>query len=400
MRAELQIQEHVPLAGLTTMGVGGPARYFVEICKKEDIPEALAFAVSKKLPVFVLGGGSNIVVSDAGFDGVVLYMRIHGIERLSETRNAVLVRAAAGENWDTFVADCVAAGLWGVENLSLIPGTVGAVPIQNVGAYGQEAADVVRAVEAWDLEHQQWVNLSASECSFSYRRSVFNTTEAKRYIITGVTFELKRKSIPVLSHTAVGDYLCRREPGLWSRVRPRLFRWVGGATVRHLDCLLLRCGIQEMRDAVIALRTDGRLPDYHQVGNAGSFFKNVTLPPDHFDRLLERLRKEFSAEIAKRIEDMGRRFEEGGEYKIPAGELVKICGIRNSQKGSARLYERNPIIIANTDGHATGADIRALAEYVIKTVYERTGVQLETEPRWVGFPDDMDTKHQEGQSDA
>src|ERR1700761_7667893 len=175
----MEFRQHVSLAPFTTFEIGGPARWFAEASTETDIEAAVAFATERKLRLFVLGGGSNVLVSDAGFDGLVLHIALRGIER-----NGAILSAAAGEAWDTLVSSSVAANLAGIECLSGIPGTVGGTPVQNVGAYGQEVSRTIRTARAFDRTTARFVDLSAAACGFSYRRSIFNSTENDRYIVT------------------------------------------------------------------------------------------------------------------------------------------------------------------------------------------------------------------------
>ncbi len=189
----MQFLEDVPLAPYTTFQIGGPARWFAEAASEDDIAAGIAFARERELPLFVLGGGSNLLVSDAGFSGLVLHMGLRGIAS-SELNGRSIVSVAAGEDWDGLVAYAVAAGLAGVECLSGIPGTVGGTPVQNVGAYGQEVSQTIVTVRAFDRKTTKFVDLPASSCGFSYRRSIFNTTERSRYIVSRVDYALHRNA--------------------------------------------------------------------------------------------------------------------------------------------------------------------------------------------------------------
>ncbi|MBS1250223.1 MAG: UDP-N-acetylenolpyruvoylglucosamine reductase [Chloroflexi bacterium] len=176
------IKKNVPLRDLTTFGIGGPARYYLRAETEEDIIHAWGAAQREGIPVFILGGGSNLLVSDRGFGGLVIHVATRGVTVLAEGETSVTLRVAAGENWDRFVARTVEAGWWGVENLSAIPGSVGAFPIQNVGAYGQEARDVVQSVRVWDTQTGTIKTLTNADCHFGYRTSIFNTDQKGRYL--------------------------------------------------------------------------------------------------------------------------------------------------------------------------------------------------------------------------
>ncbi len=202
LKSSLQIQENVPLAPMTTFKVGGPARFFVEAQSVAEVEEAVAFSRSGKLPLFVLGGGSNLVVSDAGWPGLVLKVAVHGIERHNEAADdgKILFESGAGESWDRFVSHAVRAECAGVECLSGIPGSVGGTPVQNVGAYGQEVSETIASVLALDLKENQVRELCPEACGFGYRTSIFNTSERGRFIVLRVTFALdsRRRTQPSL----------------------------------------------------------------------------------------------------------------------------------------------------------------------------------------------------------
>lgn len=347
----MDIIEHTPLGGLTTFRIGGPARYVIPVSSPEQAPLVCDFARTKSLPLFVLGGGSNVLIADHGFDGVVLKMDMRGIDVVAEHADRVLVRAAGGEDWDRFVAWCVERGYWGLENLSLIPGTSGAAPVQNIGAYGLEAADTIVNIEAFDRTTNRPVTLSRDDCRFGYRRSIFNTTHRERYVITSVTFELRRDGAPVLTHRALRERLTGRTPSLAA-----------------------------MREAVMALRSDGRLPDVKTTGNAGSFFKNVVLDAEQFEAMLVAIQNHFGVDEARRVEALGRRFLSPEGFKIPAVDLIRLCGLTGRRSGGAALYSANPLVIVNAEGRATAADVMCLAEEVQAVVREQTGVALEIEP--------------------
>jgi UDP-N-acetylenolpyruvoylglucosamine reductase len=210
------ICEHVALAPLTTLGVGGPARYFVEATTEAEVIEAVEFARSRQVPLFVLGGGSNLLVADAGFAGLVLKVGIAGSWNFTTPRGDVLFTAGAGEDWDTLVARTVDADCAGLECLSAIPGTVGGTPVQNVGAYGQEVSETIREVRAIDLQSLQTRILSNAECGFTYRSSIFNTTEHDRYIILQVSFALRQGGRPNLRYADLQKFFapCASDPTL------------------------------------------------------------------------------------------------------------------------------------------------------------------------------------------
>src|ERR1700674_2582287 len=273
----MTIQENVPLAPLTTLQVGGSARYFAELRREDDVWEAAQFAKTRKVPLFVLGGGSNLVVADSGWPGLVLRIAIGGITSPSTSNpatndvpgNAVLFTVGAGVNWDDFVAQAVVQNCAGVECLSGIPGSVGGTPVQNVGAYGQEVADTIESVRALDLKGDRIVVLPKPACGFRYRTSIFNTTERGRYIILRVNFRLKRGGAPSLKYADLKRHFAERS--VEKKLPPPL---------------------AETREAVREIRrSKGMLlvPGDDDCRSAGSFFKNPVLSEAQFKDLAERV---------------------------------------------------------------------------------------------------------------
>lgn len=346
-------QEQVALKPLTTMRVGGPARYFMAARSVDDVCQALLSARELKLPVLILGGGSNLVVPDEGFPGLVLKMELAGFEIVAEDEATVTVRAAAGETWDGLVARCAEAGYWGFENLAGIPSTVGAAPIQNIGAYGQEAADTLIAVDALGRASLEPVALAKEECSFQYRQSIFNTTHKGRFAITAVTFRLRKEGAPCCSHRSVRE-------------------WVEQQAVETLSAA-------DMRRGILAIRGDGRLPDPAHIGNAGSFFKNPVVSRAQFEEACRQVQDQLGAEAAAQLR--ATSFAVADDHiKVSAGQLIRLTGAAGLQRAGARLYSRNPLVIINESGQATAADVLALAGLVRERVEKQTGLLLHQEP--------------------
>ena len=261
----LRLRENVPLADYTTLGVGGPARYFTDVTDEEELYEGLEIAYARNLPTFILGSGSNLLVSDRGFPGIVILMGIRGIHPLEEEGDIVSV--AAGEEWDAFVRFCVSQKLSGLECLSGIPGTVGASPVQNVGAYGQEVSEVVLSVRVLDRETHTVRELSNSECGFSYRKSIFNSSSRGGYVVLRVTYALRPRS----------------RPRLWY---PDLQRYFAGR--RDAPSL------QEIRDAVLQIRAGKAMlltPGDPDCRSAGSFFRNPIVTEEAALRVEEAARR-------------------------------------------------------------------------------------------------------------
>lgn len=341
----------MPLAPLTTLRVGGPARFFVEAFSASDISPAVDFARSHRLPLFVLGGGSNLVVSDAGFPGLVLKVAIPGISHVEE-RGQTLFNAGAGVDWDSFVAATIANNCAGAECLSGIPGTVGGTPVQNVGAYGQEVAETIVAVEAFDLTKGQSRTFSNVECGFSYRTSIFNTTERGRYVIIGVTYSLQPGGSPKLAYADLKKHFGGNESPTVTQVR---------------DAVL-----QIRRSKGMVLAEDD--PDSR---SAGSFFKNPVLNEDQF------------LDLQQRADARGLRVPNypalSSQRKVSAAWLVEQAGFSKGYAlGAAAISGKHSLAITNRGG-ASAADIIALKDAVQRGVAERFGIELKPEPVFLGF---------------
>ena len=347
------IREHVALAPFTTLGVGGPARYFAEATTEAEVIEAVKFARSGKLPLFVLGGGSNLLVADAGFAGLVLKVAIAGSSNFTTPHENVLFTAGAGVDWDTLVARTVEANCAGLECLSGIPGTVGGTPVQNVGAYGQEVSETIREVSALDLKSLQVRSLSNAECGFAYRSSIFNTTERDRYIILQVSFGLRQGEKPNISYADLQKFLAGRggDPTL-AEVRAAV------REIRHRKAMLIVPGDEDAR-------------------SAGSFFKNPMVPQAFFE------------ELSARLESRGLQLPSypaaDGFRKLPAAWLVEQAGFaKGYTKGPAGISRRHALAIVNRGG-ATAADILALKDEIQASVLNEFGIELQPEPVFVGF---------------
>jgi UDP-N-acetylmuramate dehydrogenase len=352
----VKIAHRVPLAPLTTLGVGGPAHLLVEAETEDEVAEALSRARSEGLPVLVLGGGSNLLVADRGFPGLVLRPRVRGV-RVEAGEGAVQVEAGAGEPWDAFVDRAVASGWAGVECLSGIPGEVGATPIQNVGAYGQEVADTIFSVRAIDRGTFAFVTLDAARCGFGYRDSVFKGADAGRFVIVAVSFALRPGGAPAVRYAELaGRFAGRAAPSL-----------------------------AEVRDAVIALRRAKSMvldPADENGRSAGSFFTNPVIEPGAIDAV--RARVEASGALAP-----GERMPEhpapGGRVKLSAAWLIERAGFRKgTADGAVGISTRHSLALVNRGG-ATAAAIVAFARRVKGAVHERFGVDLHPEPVLVGF---------------
>lgn len=337
-----EIEENVPLGPLTTLEVGGPARYFVEAETEVAVESAFDFARGEGVPVFVLGGGSNVVVSDRGFDGLVVKIGLTGVRD-----NAGLITAAAGENWDALVKYCVDRELAGSECLSGIPGTVGGTPVQNVGAYGQEVSETIRSVRCYDRETGKIIELPAKECGFGYRVSIFNSTARDRYVVLAVNFEMSPGGAPKIAYKDVAEHFRGKEPTL-----------------------------AETRNAILSIRREKSMvidPGDPNRRSVGSFFKNPVVGRE----TLERIAALASPEVPN--------FPVGGSsVKIPAAWLIEQAGFgKGYSLGKVGISSRHTLAFINLGG-AAAADIVALKDLIQSAVFEKFDIQLVPEPVFVG----------------
>jgi len=348
MQDQQLIQENVPLAPLTTLGIGGAARFFAEARGEDELIEAMAFAEQRQLPVFILGGGSNVLVADEGFPGLVIRIAIKGIDWRDEG-GKVLVTAGAGEDWDGFVRQCVERNLAGVECLSGIPGLVGGTPVQNVGAYGQEVGETITSVRAFDRQSKQIVELSNDDCRFSYRASIFNTTERDRYVVLAVTYALHLGGEAAIRYPDLKNFFSDRND------KPTL---------------------AEVRKAVIEIRSRKGMvirPDDVDCRSAGSFFKNPII-------LLEVL-----ARLEREAGEVPPSFPAAdGKVKVPAAWLIERAGFQKGYtKGRVGISSKHTLAIINRGG-ATAGEILELVGEIKNEVHNKFGVVLIPEPVFVG----------------
>jgi UDP-N-acetylmuramate dehydrogenase len=350
------LQENVPLAPLTTLGVGGPARFLIRITEEKQVPEALEFAGAGQWPVFVLGGGSNVLVSDHGFPGLVLQMALRGIQAGNIGNGEVV--AAAGEDWDPFVAWCLARNLAGLECLSGIPGTAGGTPVQNVGAYGQEVRDTIRTVRVFDRNSSGFVDLSKEECGFSYRSSIFNRQSRDRYIVLSVTFALSTGGSPRIQYADLEHLFADRA------MSPSL-----------LD---VREAVLKIRAAKGMVLTPGD-PDRR---SAGSFFKNPILKEQGAQVIEDNAR---ACGRLGRSESLPRYPVGNGMVKLPAAWLIERAGFSKGYgRGRAGLSGKHTLAIINRGG-ASANDIIDLMKEIQAGVRTAFGIDLLPEPVLVGF---------------
>ncbi len=348
----MRIQEHISLKKLTTLKIGGTARYFCSVERAEELTEALTFARERNIRYAILGGGSNILVANGGIEVLVIKIDIKGIG-WQKNKESVLVIAGAGESWDGLVAKAVGRGLWGIENLSGIPGTVGAAPIQNIGAYGTEIQETVEWVEVFDTETREMKQLTNEECQFSYRDSIFKHPEGKALIVTRVALRLKKSGVPDLDYKDLKNYFSTGLPSLVEEGR-------GGGCV----------SLQRIRRAVLEIRSK-KFPDLREFGTAGSFFKNPVISKERFNKLKTKFPNLPGFELGMKDEEL--------RIKIPlAWILDNVCNLRGMTHGNVGLFKNQPIVLVNLGG-ATAKEVRALAKQVIDCVKEETGITIEWE---------------------
>jgi UDP-N-acetylmuramate dehydrogenase len=330
-------EENISLAPFHYFATKEKTDYFTSIQTTQQVATCFEWCQQKNLPLLILGSGSNVLFTK-NFQGLVAKMEITGIKKNAENASQVSIEVGAGENWHHLVGYCVQKGWGGLENLSLIPGTVGASPIQNIGAYGAEVSDCVHKVNAYDTLNKQWVSLSNEQCKFGYRTSIFKQ-QANRYIITHVVFDLNKQPMLKTDHGAIREVLHDRE--------------------------IKNPSLANIAAAVTQIRTH-KLPDPKTLGNAGSFFKNPILSKDKFIEL-ERL---FQNIIAHPISD--------SEYKIAAGWLIESCGWKGIRKGNVGCYEKQALIIVSY-GIDSGKEVYQFSEEIIQDVQAKFGIILERE---------------------
>lgn len=339
----MDLQQHVPLSQHSTMRLGGTATYSLEVSSRGDLVAAVEFAEAHNLPIIMIGDGSNIIWRDEGFNGLVIVNKIMRFEDFDEDGTNHYITVGAGENWDSAVARSVAAGLTGIEALSLIPGTAGATPVQNVGAYGQEVASTLVSVEAYDTVARTFVNIPASECEFAYRTSRFKTTDKGRFFITAITLHLTRGNPEPPFYADVAAYLQQHNV---SNVTPAV-----------------------IREAVIAIRS-AKLPDPAQVANNGSFFGNPIVDAGTF------------AQIVATYPDIPHWDTSDGRVKLAAAWLVEqagfIRGFHDTETGMC-TWKSQALVLVNE--HATStADLLKFKQKIVDAVRTKFGVTLEQEP--------------------
>ncbi len=334
----MQIFKNHPLKNYNTFGIDSYAKYFTAFNSIRELQEVLQSSEYKNEPKLFLGGGSNILFTK-NFDGLVLKNEIGGIETIHEEERYVYVKVGAGVNWHQFVLHCIHKNFGGVENLSLIPGNVGASPMQNIGAYGAEIKDIFYSLEAYHYNESRIINFSLNDCEFGYRESVFKKKYKNQFVILDVTFRLNKMQHYNISYGAIEEELKRM----------------------HVEKL----SIKAISDAVINIRTS-KLPDPARIGNAGSFFKNPEISKIEFAELI----RLYPETPSYKIND--------DEFKIPAGWLIEQCGWKGYRNGDAGCYEKQALVLVNY-GNASGMDILKLSDEIKMSVEKKFNIKLEAE---------------------
>lgn len=341
-----KFRENVPLAEKTTFKVGGTAEYYCEVNDKKALIKAIRFAKRNKLPIFILGGGSNVLLDDKGVKGLVIKFTGRGIDVVKETDTNVILKVQAGEIWDDLVKYAVRNDYQGIECLSGIPGTVGAAPVQNIGAYGQEMKDVFRKLAAFDGKRDKVVVFFRDDCQFGYRDSVFKKNKHKgRYIIMSVVMALNKGRNASITYNTLTNYLNRKK--------------------------ITSPSIADVRTAVLALRKL-KLEDPNNNCNAGSFFKNPIVDTKTFKLL--------------KVKNSEMPFFElkDGKYKLFAGWLIEKAGWKGKKYGNASVSKKNALVITNPKGKASSEEINQLSNKIIEDIKMKYGVELEPEIQVVG----------------
>ena len=338
----MEIKEQYSIKPYNTFDINVDAKYFTEVASVEELQKAIEYSKQLELPILILGGGSNLLFTQ-DYPGVVIKMNLKGIELVKEDDKHVYIKAGAGENWDGFVDYCCEAGYDGLENLSLIPGSVGASPIQNIGAYGVELKDHFYKLEFYDFDSKSVRIIKKSECTFGYRNSIFKNELKQKGVLLSVTFKLDKNPTFETEYGAINDELDRMG-------------------VTEISAIAIR-------NAVINIRRN-KLPDPEEIGNAGSFFKNPVVTFEKYK------------ELSVRFPGMVSFKQSNGTFKLAAGWLIDQCGWKGFRKGDAGVHDKQALVLVNY-GNATGKDIYNLSEKIKTSVFEKFGVELELEVNMV-----------------
>lgn len=340
------IQENFNLKQISTFNIGGNAEFYANVSTQDELLESIKFAKSKNLPITVLGSASNVIISDEGIKGLVIRFANKDINLVSETEDDVILSAGAGLIWGDFVAYTVSKELYGVENLSLIPGTVGASAVQNIGAYGQEVCSTIYKIQAYDLETNQFIYINNEQCNFSYRKSIFNTTEKNRFIIFSIEYKLQKDGQFSLGYQDMAYF--REDNDL---------------------------SLEKVRTEIINIRTN-KLPDYNILPNVGSFFKNLVVKKEELANIIAK------AELIDSVKaDKLASFATDNEkVKIPTALLIDLCGLKGYKHTHIGIYDKHALIVVNHSKEGTCKDVLDFSADVQNKINEKLGVMIDREP--------------------
>ncbi len=334
----MTIQENVSLKQFNTFGIEAKAKYFIEVKNKKELIEALydnQFHMTKRL---ILGGGSNVLFTK-NFDGVVVKVSIKGLKKTKENSDFVWVKAGAGESWHDLVLFAIENNWGGIENLSLIPGSVGAAPLQNIGAYGVEIKDTIHEVKALNIPHGEVHVFDKNDCQFGYRESIFKNEAKDKYVVLSITLKLAKKPIFNIEYGAIQEVLAQNP--------------------------LSELSIKAISDAVISIR-QSKLPNPAEIGNAGSFFKNPEISIAHY----KKLRLSF--------DDIPSYPINAETVKVPAGWLIEKVGWKGFREGDIGVHDKQALVLVNY-GNGTGLQVKALSDKIQKSIFDKFGIRLQTE---------------------
>ncbi|SMD32510.1 UDP-N-acetylmuramate dehydrogenase [Reichenbachiella faecimaris] len=329
------ILKQAPLKKYNTFGIESVAQQLIEVTNNQEIKEAIEWAIDKDLEPIFLGGGSNVLFTQHVYP-LVIINRVTGIKKLDEDEDFVWVEAGAGEVWHNLVLYCIKMGWGGVENLSLIPGTVGAAPMQNIGAYGVEIKEVFESLEAINLASLEEEKFTNSDCEFAYRESIFKKDLKGKYFITSIVLKLMKKHKVNISYGAIADVLAQEG--------------ISNPTIKQVS------------DAVIQIRAS-KLPNPAEIGNAGSFFKNPVIGVDHF------------VDLKKKYPNMPSYAQPDGQVKVPAGWLIEQCGWKGSKEGEIGVHKNQALVLVNY-GQGTGHEIKDLAMRIKTSVNKKFNIEI------------------------
>jgi UDP-N-acetylmuramate dehydrogenase len=336
----MDIHTNISLKNLTTMKLGGPAQFFSEVHSVQELEELYKDAQAKNVPVFIIGGGSNIIAHDEGFSGLVLRIKIPGFEVVADDIYGTTIKIGAGENWDATVARTVDMNLSGIEAMSAIPGTTGAAPVQNIGAYGQEVADTLVSLEAYDTREHTVVTLTNADCEFGYRHSIFRGSQQGRYVITSVTLKLSKSNPSPPFYDSLQAYFDSHSISLFT---PKV-----------------------IRDAVVAIRSE-KLPDPALKPSAGSFFKNAIIDEWLYN------------ELHTTYPDIKAYVMADGSYKVYTGWLIEKVGLKGQLLHGMRVHDKNCLVLIN-ESAKTYQDLAAARDEIIGKVRDTFRIIIEQEP--------------------